>query len=371
MSQQIYRGIENKIYLTFSVGDQIIKPDQISLIRLVRGDDIIYNFETVNTDGGKYFVTWKPSYTEDLGLYTLEYSWVYSHQQFSNRESIIILPEIRGDWYLKIKNVLVRTFSLEFVDISWEVEYLGSFEPKFVVSKGLSESDVFVDISPELEDRYYFRDYDVEMRTLTRPYHYIVSVYDQNGNLLDITNPVTIAYEPDTIALAVADQFRRMLKRALGRKMLLLKKRRFGKRCECWDMELKKVTKSRCLSCFSTGWAGGYHRPMIVYGQLVEGIKAETISPYGQAEPRNAQFSISNYPIIHPDDLLVEEQGVIWRVHTVQPTMKRRTLIRQVANVTAVVPGDIEYEFPIKTSYFDTADEVVLNPKYDLDVRTL
>ena len=209
-----------------------------------------------------------------------------------------------------------------------------------MVSKGLSESDVFVDISPELQDRYYFRDYDVEMRTFTRPYYYVVSAYDQNGNLLDITKPATIAYEPDTVALAVADQFRRLLKRALGRKMLLLKKRRFGKRCECWNPELKKVTKSRCLSCFSTGWAGGYHRPIIIYGQLVEGMKAETVSPYGQAEPRNAQFIIANYPILNPDDLLVEEQGVIWRIHTVQPTMKRRTLIRQIASVTAVVPGD-------------------------------
>jgi hypothetical protein len=368
----VKRSEQAEIPIEFKYNSTDVIPEVVSnLVVSYKGTQVATLTNVAAKETGSYVAIWNSGYDQELGYYTVSYDWDYQGVTQSNSIEFELIVEHRGHSYLKFTRVETKSVSLDFIDISWEVNIVGDVDPYYVVLRSENEVGPFVQISGNIGDTYHFRDHNVILNSPFRPFYYNIKAYE-NGVELDSSDIIKLEHEPDSIALAVADQMRRLLKVKTGRKVLLFKKKRFGKRCECWSSELGKVTRSNCMKCFSTGWVGGFHKPMIMYCSIDEASKNEVpTSLGGSAQPKLGMVTMANYPEIMPGDIVVEQNSEAWRINTVKYNKKRRTHTWQIAEINLISPGDVEYSIPIKTSYFDTAEDIDLNPKYDLNIKTI
>ncbi len=153
----------------------------------------------------------------------------------------------------------------------------------------------------------------------------------------------------DPIADTIIYQNEVLLKRVLGRPPVkLLIKRRAGTRCSvCWDEELMEVTKSNCINCYSTGYKDGYLPPEEIYISFTE---PGFITRFDVADVKDVQQGVtqawsSNYPLILPSDVIVDEFNRRFIVMQVQPTTKSGLIyLRQLLQLQLLPPTDIIYK---------------------------
>ncbi len=124
--------------------------------------------------------------------------------------------------------------------------------------------------------------------------------------------------------------------------------RRYGKRCpDCWDNVLQKVTTSKCLTCFATGYEGGYYPPILTLINIVPERKADQpdVVLRQQTQP---SFKMGNFPILRPADIIYEvNQGSRWRVGDIMPSEIERVITVQEFVGSRLVASDISHKLPI------------------------
>lgn len=171
----------------------------------------------------------------------------------------------------------------------------------------------------------------------------------------EVTDPIMsslIMTPRDNIADAIIYQERYLLENILGRaKAKLLIRKRCGTRCTvCWDADTREITKSNCTSCYSTGYAGGYMNPVDVPISFTEPgyINKFDIGDIRDIQQNVTQAWASNYPLILPQDVIVDSTNRRFRVVQSQPTTKDGNIyLRQILQLQLIPPTDVIYKYII------------------------
>jgi len=86
---------------------------------------------------------------------------------------------------------------------------------------------------------------------------------------------------------------------------------------------------------------------MEIFIQLDPNSKVQQNTVHGAEYQENTTGRMSFYPPAWPGCVIAEREGDRWRVVQVSTTQKLRAVIRQEMQLHRIVPGEIEYEFPI------------------------
>lgn len=133
----------------------------------------------------------------------------------------------------------------------------------------------------------------------------------------------------------------------------LLKRIRWGTYCaECRDRDSGVQVKSFCLTCYGTGFTGGFYQPVdCFYGELGPVVLDEALDQqqsYSQEGP-SGTLQFLNIPVVYPGDVWVEKSTdlryLLGRVSHAQ----RLGTISLIANAPAI---QIDFRDPIYR--FDT-----------------
>jgi hypothetical protein len=132
-----------------------------------------------------------------------------------------------------------------------------------------------------------------------------------------------------------------------GVDVAVLKRRHWGLRCRhCFDNLTKKVTKSKCIYCYGTGFEGGYFHPVRITGRFLAPNQEVTLTPQGKSDTRQIRFICSEQPIIDPDDILVEiATNQRYLVLAQTRTLLRRETVHQSIIASELSKDSAEYTF--------------------------
>jgi len=256
-----------------------------------------------------------------------------------------------------------RAVSLYYISLEFFPEDVpGDFY--FLVFKGETEEGPWVRLTPELLDSNEYLDHTSNLRHLDRLFYYKVQAVDENSQVLVESTPQTLASIPSQVGIEIARRLRNYLDSRGGRRCIIYRTRRSGARCSCLDRELQAKTKSVCPICYGTGWQGGYYTGIVTPTIFRESSNVELeTGTGGTVSPQNASIILPNYPLLHPGDLIVDEQGRRWKVNSVSHKYLRGFLTSQDAQLVLIIPGDPEYLFE-SMSYRDTG--WLYDPKSDI-----
>ena len=141
-------------------------------------------------------------------------------------------------------------------------------------------------------------------------------------------------------------------KNVIGNDVLyLLKKKKCGQICSCFDDIRNTTRNSKCTSCYSTKYVGGYYDPVeinVVYINPPSENERFEISGISSATPP-LQLWTSNYPLVKPGDILVDSvDNTRYVVTNCQQSVKNKVLIRQTLQLDIIPKTDIIYRFDIR-----------------------
>lgn len=259
---------------------------------------------------------------------------------------------------IQVTKITVRSFNLDQLDIFWEISPVAApvqasapheiFNYDFYILKSEAALGPFEVISGPLRDVYQFRDIQVHLLHKWRQYHYKVRVVNHaTGDTQEFGPASSIEPEPDLIAAEIIRQEDILFRGFVGRKCFLFPARTFGPACSCFDPYTNRRTRSQCLSCFGTGWLGGFMSPVEVFVQIDPFPKAAQISALQEVQPGDTTARMISFPPVSPRDILVETENRRWRVLKVTPTQRLRSTVRQELQIHEIPKGDIEYGLPI------------------------
>jgi hypothetical protein len=131
--------------------------------------------------------------------------------------------------------------------------------------------------------------------------------------------------------------------------IVVLKRKHWGVRCPvCFDLLTKKVTKSKCQTCYGTGFTGGYFSPVRIRGRFGINNVQTQITPQGVADVNKKRVVILDYPIVDVYDILVDvNQNKRFSVELASGTELRTHVVHQELTVSEVARDSIEYQIPV------------------------
>ena len=262
---------------------------------------------------------------------------------------------------LDIARVRVKGFSVDYLDLFWDL--VPTFEDvldyEFVVQRSLQQYSNYSDISPAMINRYRFRDATVQgQHARYRGFWYRVQITKRS-------DPTKIAYapaaggggvrmtaEPDLYALEFSRHENLRLQEFAGRKALIFPKLAFGQHCpNCVDQIQRRKMRSNCLTCYDTGYVGGFGRPVECYIEVTTAPEVSQTTPQGKMEIENTRFKLGNFPEVNEGDLVVEGENIRWAIgDPVIEVTKARAMFRQQGTLFRLDRSDITYKVPINWS---------------------
>jgi hypothetical protein len=259
---------------------------------------------------------------------------------------------------LTFTKLLVRGFSLDFLEVTWEIEdtNLDPHDFQFQLYRSESPMGPWDQIAGPFEDRYRFVDNQVNLLHRWRQIYYKV----RSTEKADTTNYVeseafTFHAEPDLIAEEIQRLERLVWEEFAGRRCFIFPARTFGQRCgNCWDGPEKgkgftsQRRRSNCLTCYDTGYARGYLDPIEIFMQIDPSPKSIQTLPIAERQQVDTTARLPNFPLLKPRDIIVETENRRWRVVKVSTTERLRSVVHQELQMHELVAGDIEFQLPIR-----------------------
>lgn len=272
---------------------------------------------------------------------------------------------------ITVTKFYARSFDLDSTDIFWEIaNFVGNIRQfEFMLLRSESSGGPWESLSDPFEDRYYFRDVTPPKMHKWRTLFYLLRIKDKTTNeILDI-GPTSQAAEPDLIALEINRQEDMLFREYIGRTCFLFPVRTFGAYCVCFDRVSGVRTKSNCLNCYDTGFLGGYLSPIQCYVQFDPSGQQEVPTTMRAKQHNKTSARLISFPQIKPKDILVEVENVRWKVDSMTPTQRLRSIVHQELVLTEVDKGDIEYKIPINIedlkSLQPAAERNFTNPQHN------
>jgi hypothetical protein len=246
--------------------------------------------------------------------------------------------QVHIQWVVEDKSGSCRS-----VDILRSESPLGPFEV-------LEES-----IDPSV---FFYVDSSTEISGLTRKPHYIVRANSIHTSTASVLSEVaTTTYEQKGHRARVARKARRdlsiTLERLNGVKIAILKRKTFGPRCSyCYNPDTKDTIISQCPECFGTSFKGGYHVPVYTWGKLDPAPVQSSLGVSGKAETAITGLTIVDYPLVSPDDVVVElRTNRRFKTQRIMVSESSRVLVHQDLQISELSRTSPEYLIPISLSH--------------------
>ncbi len=161
-----------------------------------------------------------------------------------------------------------------------------------------------------------------------------------------------LSHNPDNIANTVIHEYNVYLDNVVDNpEYIVLIKKRFGQKCNvCWDDVRMQPRTTDCLSCYGTGYTGGYLDPIRIKGSNISGeagmqISVDT-SDVGESK-QPIQIWIKNYPIVQPGDIIIDNMNRRYEINQWKPTVKNGYILRQILTMYELPPSNVAYKIPI------------------------
>ena len=256
---------------------------------------------------------------------------------------------------IEIRNLQVTPFINGFTSdpirlrVTWEISDtdIPLSDVEFTVFRSNSPEESFRAVSPPLIDVFDYTDDDVNLFSKNRKYHYKVRAKVISTDVESEIGPARLEHIPDKIGLEIIRRNNLLHRRFVGLPCHVLIRRTFGQRCTCFDHTKRRVKNSRCSDCFRTGFVGGFFQPTAAFVNFDPPPETVTLVTFGETQEQTTAAWMSNFPIISPGDLVIDEINNRWRVARTATTRKQGHIIHQTMALTKIEVGDIEYEFEV------------------------
>lgn len=256
---------------------------------------------------------------------------------------------------LNVTEFRAQSFDLDHVDLFWQVaDYFTNKESdeiilayQFQIFRSESTSGPWDAISPKFQDQYWFRDASPALLHRWRTLYYKLVITDLRTNETKEFGPTAQIPEPDLIALEIMRQEDVLFREFAGRKCWLFPIRTFGPKCVCYDRVKGKRTRSNCVTCYDSGYLGGYMKPIEFFMQIDPSANSDQETPTGIHQTNNTSARLISFPPVKPKDLIVEAENRRWKVVTVAMTARLRAVVHQELTLHEIPRGDVEYKIPV------------------------
>ena len=138
-----------------------------------------------------------------------------------------------------------------------------------------------------------------------------------------------------------------------GIDLAVLKRRHWGIRCrDCFDLLTKKVTKSKCNTCYGTGFEGGYFNPVRVPGRMGVSNVQTQITEKDKVDINKTRLTLLVVPEIEVDDIIVDVQNnKRYIVQTRHATEMQTLAVHQQLTVSELAKDSVEYRIPVNNDH--------------------
>jgi hypothetical protein len=246
-----------------------------------------------------------------------------------------------------------------YLRVQWETgqtdEDLDSIE--ITVYRSNSPDGEFIQVSQPLFNIFDYIDRDVNLFSKHRKFWYKVRARNVTTDRTVEIGPAILEAVPDLIGLEEIRRNNLVLKRFTGSESAVFLRRTYGQHCgSCWDYAKSRKTRSNCRECFNTGFEYGFYSQVNAYVNFNPSAEDVQLLEPGKIQPENTVGWMSNFPLMSPEDVIVEVTNERWRVVRVKPTMKQRHVIRQILELAQIRKSDIEYDIPVSDPSAQTSE---------------
>ena len=255
-----------------------------------------------------------------------------------------------------LQDLEITNFSFNQRALTWTIEStseaLTDYELNVYRAEYKPQDDILANMTLvasgiNAEDYSYINSISGYELDLHREFYYALEpVVETTGVTGDFIGPTTVSVVADGIT-RVARRDLNVGIRLTGKPVAILKKRTFGTFCTCYDPTLGRPSQSDCSDCYDTGFDGGYFGAMVNSGIITSPTKAQMLREWGVWNPENAVITLEQFPVISPEDVIVDRVGRRWTVLDIKPTTKALALIAQNCLIRILPKDDVMYSFTI------------------------
>ena len=255
-----------------------------------------------------------------------------------------------------------RTPEKTGIFVQWTVEAPPSAGiDKFKLERSGSPEGPFELVIDNIKDYHFFDDLraappptdendtreNLNFLSLSRAVYYKITATDTTGS--EVTKVQAVG--PNNLSRKLL-LFRRKMQRDLSIAfkfnsidLAVLKRRHWGIRCrDCFDKLTKKVTRSKCNTCFGTGFESGYFTPVRIRGRIGVQNTQTNITPQGKADVSQKRLTMLDYPEVEVDDVIVDirqnKRYIITHRHS---TEMQTVAVHQQLTISELARDSIEY----------------------------
>lgn len=253
------------------------------------------------------------------------------------------------------------------VYLQWDVsnpEISGSYT--FVVSRSASSEGPWDTLIDGAQNIYNYiddlrnqtinpTDGKIHLFSLQRQIYYRVQVIPPNGcayGAISDPHPLMPELAPLQAGLRRRLQHdeRIIFARLNGVRIIVLKRRFWGVRCpDCYDPITRGLTREQCLTCYSTGFTGGYWDPVVTFGRVNTPINVNVqTTERGVQENAPHVVTLLDIPLIQDKDLIIEAESNTRHIvrHAIRTELRRQS-VHQQAQTTLLEHNAVEYHIPV------------------------
>lgn len=250
---------------------------------------------------------------------------------------------------LQILNLKCRSMDADNLHLSWEVDsiVIDALDFTFQILRSESIEGPYDELTKPFKDRYLFVDNQIPKYDRWRSLHYKIRVREDGKDDYKDFGPVTQEPDVDLIAQEIRSHMMLVMREFAGRRCWVLPARTFGRRCDCFDMRMKKKLRSGCDRCFDTTFVRGYLHPIETWISIDPSPNDNQYTNMGTQQQNNSTARMGFYPPLKPNDIVVESENRRWRVITISTTEHGRSTIQQNLAIHEIPKSDIEYNIPL------------------------
>jgi len=257
-----------------------------------------------------------------------------------------------------IKTLTVLSYDFENATISWDftnakantaghhLEIYRSEAPEPITAF----SGIDMNVSPTA---YSYTDTSISGVNLHQfhTWYYRIKVVDTDTpTTYEWSNPAHMQLTPDAAAKIMLKRKGIGIKK-FGKAVKILKKRaEQGVQCTCFDVTLQRSMEDDCELCHGTGimTGGGYYDPIDINVAINNSPTTNQVTPFGVWQQHDAMMDMLNYPVLAPDDLIVDQINRRFKVRQVIPFDKGQSLISQRCAITLQEKSNQVYEVEVE-----------------------
>jgi len=257
---------------------------------------------------------------------------------------------------IEVSSFIVASFDFSYLDLTWAIRETGEdlLDYGFTVLRSEATAGPYELISPEMFDRYRYRDTTVNLRNTSREYHYKLRVRHVPTGTTFETAFATREGDPTPVTARIIELEERYLQEKVGTRLFLFPVRTFGQRCPtCYNQFTGRRRDDACPTCWGTGLSGGFHYPVGFWGQIDPKEHSSQVTTTTHLQTQFTRMRMGPNPAVKPADLVIDRVNTRYRVSSVSPSKHLGVCVHQEVNLVRCALGGIEYKVPLNIDPHD------------------